>query len=47
MGKYKGSTGAVQSVCVQHDCVAAVGLDRFLRIYDSKTRKPLYKVRIK
>ncbi|TPX43186.1 hypothetical protein SeMB42_g00245 [Synchytrium endobioticum] len=47
MGKYKGSTGAVRSVCIQNGHVAAVGLDRFLRIYHIKTRRMLHQVYLK
>ena len=44
-GTYKGAAGSISSIdChIQQDLVASVGLDRFLRIYNIKTRSLLQK----
>jgi len=48
-GKYKGFAGGIRSICFHptEPLVAAVGLDRFLRVFDSKTRKVVVKTYLK
>ena len=47
--KYKGCVGSVRNIDAMEDkpYFATVGLDRFLRIYDIKSRRPLQKVYLK
>ena len=47
--KFRGCTGAIRSLDAHssHNCFAAVGLDRFLRIYDLNKPKPIQKMYLK
>lgn len=47
--KYRGCTGGIRSLTCHptHAAFAAVGLDRFLRIYDINQSKPIQKVYLK
>lgn len=48
-GSFKGIAGSISSIRCHHsqDFVTCVGLDRFLRVYDVKTRQLLQKVYLK
>ena len=47
--KYRGCTGGIRSLNCHptRNCFAAVGLDRFLRIYDINQAKPIQKMYLK
>ena len=47
--KYRGCTGGVRSIDCHpvRNCFAAVGLDRFLRIFDINQAKPIQKMYMK
>lgn len=47
VGSFKGFAGSVRCIeyCHETDCIAACGLDRFLRVYDFKSRNLLQKVK--
>jgi len=51
--KFKGCVGAIKEVCYSNGYIGAVGLDRFLRIFDINgkakrdTLKPLYNIYLK
>ena len=47
--KYKGCVGCIRHIDAMEDqpYFATVGLDRFLRIYDIKAKRPLQKVYLK
>jgi ribosome biogenesis protein NSA1 len=48
-GKFSGNTGSVRSIAMDdnEECLATVGLDRYLRVFDYNSRSVKYKVYLK
>ena len=45
--KIKGAKGSIRDIKIERDCVAVVGMDRFLRVFDYTTNEKISSVYLK